>query len=159
MFTETPRWRCDIGSQTHSDCNTKASGEVCDETLGSHADHAMICPLGPLSIQRRDLYADKVPCCIADIGAHVRREAWIGEFAVPAPGAVLDIWAFGSPEVIDLLVDVTICHPMAGMYQVASGEEFGHAASRPKENSLGTRHLADAASHRSQWGHGDASET
>ena len=98
--------------------------------LDSHADHAVICPCGPLRIQRHNVYADELAEFIVETGAHVRREAWVGEMANEQSDAILDIWAFGSLDVSDLLVDVTIRHPMAAMYQPAASRDVGHAAAQ-----------------------------
>ena len=97
--------------------NVKADGDTCDEEFGAFGDHGAICPCGPLRIRRHDAIADELADCIAETGAHVRREAWIREFVTPEADAVLDIWAFGGQGIQDLLVDVTICHPMAAKYQ------------------------------------------
>ena len=96
--------------------------------LDTHADHALICPCGPLRIQRHNAYADELAECIAETGAHVRREAWVEEMATEQADAVLDIWAFGSFDVSDLLVDVTIRHPLAASYQPTSFGDVVHAA-------------------------------
>ena len=63
-----------------------------------------------------------------ETGAHVRREAWVAEFANPDSDAILDIWAFGCIDVRDLLVDVTIRHPRADTYQPAASQRAGAAA-------------------------------
>lgn len=81
-----------------------------------------------MRIKCHDAYADELTDCILETGAHVRREAWIKEFATPGADAVLDIWAFGAVEVADLLVDVTIRHPQAAAYQTAASHEPGCAA-------------------------------
>ena len=60
----------------------------------------------------------------------MRREVWIREFVTPEADAVLDIWAFGGQGIQDLLVDVTICHPMAAKYQPHASNEPGAAATK-----------------------------
>ena len=42
---------------------------------------------------------------------------------------MLDIWAFGTAEVPDLIIDVTITHPMAVTHQPEASLTPGHAAS------------------------------
>ena len=59
----------------------------------------------------------------------MRREAWIWELVSLVSDAVSDVWAFGTSEVPDLSVDVTIAQPMAATYQPHAAETAGHAAS------------------------------
>ena len=121
-----------LGIQTRSAdgrcLNVKADGDVCEEVLDDHADHALCCPCGPLRIQPHNAYADELANCITETGVHVRREAWIKEFTSESSDAYLDVWAFGTPDVIDVLIDVTIRHPMAAAYQPSAARVQGHAA-------------------------------
>ena len=138
ILTQILRWRLGIegSSPVRQCCNVKADGDPCEEALGVHADHAVICPCGPLRIQRHDAYADTLSECIAETGAHVRREAWVGELATEQSEAILDIWAFGSADVEDLLLDVTIRHPVAAAYQPQASQEAGHAAATAAKQKL-----------------------
>ena len=131
VFTQILHWRLGVpsGIPVQRCCNMKANGDPCEDILDLHADHALICPCGPLRILRHNTYADELAGCIAETGAHVRREAWIGELANEHSDAVLDIWAFGTLDVSDLLIDVTLRHPMAATYQPVASRSVGHAAS------------------------------
>jgi hypothetical protein len=71
---------------------------------------------------------DELADTLVETGAHVRREAWIREFANETSDAYLDIWAFCSADVVDLLIDVTIRHPMSAAYQPAASSLRGAAA-------------------------------
>ena len=128
-FAQIIRWR--LGLQTDSvpqGCrNAKATGEICEASLDD--DHAATCEWGPLWTQKHDNLADQLAECVAETGAHVRREAWIAELATPSAEAILDIWAFGAVNVPDSLVDVTIRHPRAERYQPAAAMHAGAAAS------------------------------
>lgn len=119
MRTNAPNRRC---------CNQKTNEDFCETDLDEYGDHAVNCGCGPLRIQRHDAYADVLADCVAETGAHVRREAWVGEMVVPESEAIPDIWAFGTEEVVDLLVDVTVCHPMAAKYQPTAANRPEHAA-------------------------------
>ena len=132
------RWRLGIAivCPIQRCCNVKADGEPCEELLDAHADHAVTCGCGPLRIQRHNLYADELADCITETGAHVRREAFVAEFATQDSDAILDVWAFGRPDIGDLLVDVTIRHPMAATYQSAASEQVGHAAAKASDQKL-----------------------
>ena len=128
-FSQVLKWRlgCENHGVAQGCCNTKATGEACEETLDD--DHAVTCEWGPLRTQRHDNLADQLAECTAETGAHVRREAWIAELATPSAEAILDIWAFGAADVQDCLVDVTVRHPMAERYQPAASMHAGAAAS------------------------------
>ena len=130
-FTEILRWRlgCRAPGEPGRCRNFAAStGEPCEAKLDCHGDHAAGCSYGPLRIRRHNAYADCLSDMIAETGAHVRREAYVKAFATPEHGAWLDIWAFGSIHIQDLLVDVTIRHPMADAYQPHAAEQPGYAA-------------------------------
>ena len=72
--------------------------------------------------------ADHVADMIDNTGAHVRREAYVKELCTAASDAYLDVWAFGRVHVDDLLVDVTIRHPMTDRCQPAASQTAGRAA-------------------------------
>ena len=129
-FTVILQWRLGIELNTPS-CrclNAKADGDPCEEMLDCYGDHAVCCPCGPLRIQRHNALTDELADITVETGAHVRREAWIREFANETSDAYLDIWAFGSTDVVDLLIDVTIRHPMSAAYQPAASSLRGAAA-------------------------------
>ena len=113
--------------------------------LDCYGDHAVCCPCGPLRIQRHNALTDELADITVETGAHVRREAWIREFANETSDAYLDIWAFGSTDVVDLLIDVTIRHPMSAAYQPAASSLRGarqQQASRAR--GQGIQPLTDA---------------
>ena len=124
---------CRLGCSTCSGeqrCqNFSASTQCyCHEPLGEFADHAAGCQYGPLRIGRHDAYADQLADCIAETGAHVRREAFVKAFSNAQSEAWLDIWAFSGVNIQDLLIDVSIRHPMAGAYQPAAARNDAAAA-------------------------------
>jgi hypothetical protein len=100
----------------------------CGESLDRHGDHAVSCSYGPLRIKRHDDLADCLADMIAETGAHVRREAYVRALCTPAHEAWLDIWAFAGLRIQDLLVDVTVRHPMASAYQPAAASQDNAAA-------------------------------
>ena len=130
MFTQILQWRLGIKPwrPVTRCCNVKADGDSCEEKLDEDGTHAVTCPCGPLRIQRHDAVTDELSDCIAETGALVRREAWVREFATPSSEAVLDVWAFGVADVADLLVDVTITHPLCASQQPQASTEAGSAA-------------------------------
>ena len=101
----------------------------CARTAPWHlGDHAVCCRCGPMRIRRHNTMADHVADMIDNTGAHVRREAYVKEFCTAASDAYLDVWAFGGVHVDDLLVDVTIRHPMTDRCQPAASQTAGRAA-------------------------------
>ena len=76
----------------------------------------MACSTGPLRIRRHDDLVN----CLADIvdetGAHVRREGYM-RTSTPEGDAWLDVWAFGGMHVPELILDVTVRHPVVARYQ------------------------------------------
>ena len=54
--------------------------------------------------------ADLVAKMAQEAGATVTRETPIREFQTDRP-AILDVTAFGTAEIVDLIVDVTVRHP------------------------------------------------
>ena len=129
-FTAVLQWRLGIAVPlpVRRCMNMKADGDLCEECLDPEGDHAASCPCGPLRIQRHNAYADGLADNLLETGAHVRREAWIQELATDDADAVLDIWAFGSSDIADVLVDVTIRHPMSATYQPSASHNIATAA-------------------------------
>ena len=131
QFTEVLRWRLGCTQpELQARCQNFAAstGECCNEQLDAHGDHAVICSYGPLRIKKHDQYADYVAEILCETDAHVRREVWVKEFRTPAADAWLDVWAFGGMTIQDVLIDVTIRHPMATAYQPSASQEDGAAA-------------------------------
>ena len=89
IFAQVLRWRLgcqSVGAPTTC-CNQSLEGEMCGEPLGLPCHHEASCPVGPARNQRHNALADELATCIAETGAHVRREAWIMEFTTPAAEA------------------------------------------------------------------------
>ena len=115
---------------------------MCEELLGPHADHGMVCPCGPLTKACHDSLADTYASFIEETGAKARREAYILELTTPASEAWMDVWGMGSAEIWDLLLDVTVRHPAAERYQPRAAEEPGAAcleASKEKHERYPSR--------------------
>ena len=73
---------------------------------------------------------------VADTGAHVRREAYVRAFSKPSSEAWLDIWAFAGLRIQDLLIDVTLRHPMASAYQPSAATCDAAAAVRAEAEKI-----------------------
>ena len=132
-FTEILRWR--LGMSSVGDpgmCRnfSASTGEHCDAALDSTGDHHVCCSYGPLRIRRHDAYADELANIVNETGAHVRREAYVRAFSTQRSEAWLDIWAFGTSQIQDLLIDVTVRHPMVSAYQPHASQTAGVAALR-----------------------------
>ena len=130
-FTEILQWRlgCIAPGEQHMCQNVAAkTGEVCGEEMGPYEDHAANCPCGPTRNRRHEDVADCLAQCVEEAGAHVRRDAFVKALSTQQREAWLDVWAFGGLRVRDLLVDVTIRHPMADRYQPAASREAGATA-------------------------------
>ena len=139
QFTDVLRWTLGCAQpELQARCQNFAAftEEYCNEQLDAHGDHAIICSYGPLRIKKHDQYADYVAEILCETDAHVRREAWVKEFSTPAADAWLDVWAFGGMTVQDVLIDVTIRHPMATAYQPLASHEDGAAASKAETDKL-----------------------
>ena len=131
QIVEILRWR--LGLIDAGDvpiCRNLAAKTMteCGETLDRYGDHAVCCSYGPLRIKRHDAIADSLSDMIAETGAHVRREAYVRAFCTPAHEAWIDIWAFAGLHIQDLLIDVTVRHPMASAYQPGAASTTGAAA-------------------------------
>ena len=93
-----------------------------------YLDHAMCCSNGPLRIRRHEDIADSLADMIDETGAHVRREAYMKVFSTEAADAWLDIWAFGGMHLPELIIDVTVRHPVVARYQPNASSQPGAAA-------------------------------
>ena len=91
--------------------------------------------------QQHEQAADMVADFCMETGAHVRREAFVAEITSDAVESWLDIWAFGTMEVSDLLIDITVRHPAESRYQPGAADSPGHAASKAAEEKY-TRYPA-----------------
>ena len=135
-FTEILRWRLGIPAQPEAALcqNVAATGVTCEEVMGPHCDHAMACATGPLRIRRHDDIADCLADIIDECGAHVRREAYMRCFSTAAGDAWLDVWAFGGLHVPELVLDITVRHPVVGRYQPGASQRPGAAAAIAEED-------------------------
>ena len=102
--------------------------------MNEYLDHAVCCSNGPLRIRRHDDIAN----CLADIvdetGAHVRREAYMQSFSTADSDAWWDIWAFGGMHLPELIVDVTVRHPVVARCQPRASRQAGVAAAAAEED-------------------------
>ena len=96
-------------------CQNRASDPdalrpTCGTRLGGFGCHALCCSYGPL----RNTHHNEM----ADLVARMSQEAVatpIREFQTDRP-AILDVTAFGTAEVVDLIIDVTVRHPTCQKY-------------------------------------------
>ena len=58
----------------------------------------------------------------------VRHEAYMKSFSTEAGDAWLDIWAFGGLQVPELILDMTVRHPVVARYQPGASQRAGVAA-------------------------------
>ena len=133
-WREALRWRLGIekrpapGTQcllSSARCPTEE--DICGTVLGVHADHEVACPHGPLRIQKHNELCDTLASFMQEAGAIARREPYVPEFSKAGQEAFLDVWAFGSPDLGDLLLDVTVRHPACPTYFDRACITPGHA--------------------------------
>jgi hypothetical protein len=139
LLVEVLRWRLGLAECGEIPrCRNLAAKtmEECGDAWDAYGDHAASCAYGPLRIKRHDNIAECLADVIEETGAHVRREAYIKAFSTLQSEAWLDIWAFGGLHIEDLLVDVTVRHPMASAYQPAAASLDGSAASSAEGQKL-----------------------
>ena len=127
------RWRLGLSLCTpNARCQLSAADapEPCNAFLDELGDHPQMCGKGPGFILRHDPICDALAWGSIEAVAHTRREAWIqgatrkrGQGGRPRP-ARLDVWAFGTMDLVDELVDVVVKHP-------AGADVVGVAAARP----------------------------
>ena len=101
-------------------CQNRASDPealrpTCGNRLGGYGCHALCCSYGPLRNTHHNELADLVARMSQEAGATVTRETPIREFQTDRP-AILDVTAFGTAEIVDLIVDVTVRHPTCKKY-------------------------------------------
>jgi hypothetical protein len=119
-WSSAVRWRLGL-AQCAPDARCQLSAadaqEPCGAFLDSLGDHTQVCGKGPGFILRHDPICDSLAWGCIEAGAHTRREAWIrgatrqrGRGGRPRP-ARLDVWAFGTLDLVDELLDVVVKHP------------------------------------------------
>ena len=119
-WSSAVRWRLGLAQcAPNSRCQLSAADarEPCGAFLDSFGDHPQVCGKGPGFILRHDPICDSLAWGCIEAGAHTRREAWIrgatrqrGRGGQPRP-ARLDVWAFGTLDLADELIDVVVKHP------------------------------------------------
>jgi len=135
-FTEIVRWRLGLAPEAEPTLcqNAIAKGKVCEETMNEFLDHAMCCSNGPLRIRRHEDIANCLADMIDDTGAHVRREAYMKVFSTAESAAWLDIWAFAGMHLPELIIDVTVRHPVVQRYQPNASVHAGAAAAEAEKD-------------------------
>ena len=140
QWTEVLRWRLGIAMPRPPQVccqNTKASsGEQCNEDLDPEGDHAVCCPYGPFRNFRHDDISDVYADIFVETGASARREVFVPEFFGGGADAFLDTWGFGTPDLPDCLVDVTVRHPFAERYQPLASNAAGSAAEQAEKEKI-----------------------
>jgi hypothetical protein len=137
QWTSACRWRLGLMFQGRlgSCCNQRRDGTCCQQLLDSEGNHAADCPCGPLRNQRHDDLAEIYADILEEAGGLARREVFVEELS-GATEAVLDVWAYGIPELPDLLLDITVRHPRAARYRPAAEKTAGAAACKAEKEKL-----------------------
>ena len=131
QWTSACRWRLGLmfSGRLGTCCNQRRDGTCCQHPLDREGDHAADCPCGPLRNQRHDELSEVYADILEEAGGIARREVYVEELS-GAREAVLDVWAYGIPELPDLLLDVTVRHPRAARYRPAAEKTAASAASK-----------------------------
>ena len=116
---------------------------TCGKRLGGFGCHALCCSYGPLRNTHHNELADLVARMSQEAGATVTRETPIREFQTDRP-AILDVTAFGTAEIVDLIIDVTVRHPTCAKYGRSDRETERAATMAEGENSRDTHPQAAA---------------
>ena len=145
-FRSLLRWR--FGYQwpaTACRNEPKDGGDRCNAPVAPDACHCMSCMIGPARYAIHHSISDRVCSFCAETGAVPRREVFVPEFVRSASvrradeddehrkAAFLDVWAFGTPDVPDLLIDVTFRNAAAPRYAPAASQHEGATARRAAE--------------------------
>ena len=132
------RWRLGIENEgpprTCINVSVK-SGEVCGEELDAEGVHALTCPRGPALKARHDEQCDLYADFTEETGARARREVYVPELSGDQE-AWLDVLAYGTPDVQDLLLDITVRHPGAARYQPNASTVAGYTAAKAEAEKL-----------------------
>ena len=136
QWSEALSWRLGIATPgppmpCRNECASR--GELCGEVLDSYGGHAVICGCGPLRTRRHNDIAEVYADILEEVGALVRREIFVPELSGSGREAWLDVWAYGIQEFPDALLDITVAHPGAGLYQPAAARIEGHAAAEAEK--------------------------
>ena len=115
--TEFSNLKFENTNSKHECQNVTADGVACEAVMNAHCDHAMACSTGPLRIKRHYNLADCLVDIIDECGPHVRREAYMKTFSTEQSDAWLDVWASGGLHVPELILDMTVRHPVVARCQ------------------------------------------
>jgi hypothetical protein len=131
QWTSACRWRLGLlfAGRLGDCCNQRRDGSSCQHPLDREGNHAADCPCGPLRNQRHDELSEVYADILEEAGGIARREVFVQELSGTRE-AVLDVWAYGIPELPDLLLDVTVRHPCAARYRPAAERTPASAASK-----------------------------
>ena len=86
-----------------------------------------------MRIARRNDLADVYSDVIEELGAIARRELYVLEFSGRCD-AWLDVWGYGSYDLQDALLDITVRHPGAQSYHLEAAQVAGFAAARAEKD-------------------------
>ena len=127
-------------------CEPRSGGDRCGADVHADGVHCLSCMIGPARYALHHAIADKVCTFCAEAGAQQRREVFVPEFlhvSAPKKGSdddephrkagILDVWAFGTVDIQDLLIDVTFRNAAAPRYAPQAAQREGAAARRPAE--------------------------
>ena len=120
-------------------------GNRCNHDIDTDGGHCLACMMGPARYSLHHAACEQLCGFCAEAGAVPRREVFVPEFAASRTkhtatddderrkAAFLDVWAFGTAEVSDLLADVTFRHAGAERYQPLASQRPGAAARKAAE--------------------------
>ena len=107
--------------------------------------------IGPARCALHNALADLIAEFISEAGAIARREVFVPEFLTTTKraaseesddetyrkAAFLDVWGFGTADIVDLLIDVTVRNAAAPRYAPQAANQPGAAAQKAaKEKQL-----------------------
>ena len=117
--------------------NESGEGQQCAEPIDLLGDHATQCKIGPHVNHKHDAACDQLCNFVEEVGASARREVIVLE-RCDSILQRLDVRGYGAADVGDLILDVTVRHPMAARYQPSASVLDGHAAGKPEEEEIAT---------------------
>ena len=115
-----------------------------------------MCECAPCRNFRHDDIAEVYADILEDTGASARREVFVPEFSTGSRDAFIDTWGFGTAELPDSLIDVTVRYPLADQYQPTASQTAGSAEEQAAKETLETyppsnRRSVTTAAHET-WG-------
>ena len=118
----------------------KSGGDRCNAAIHTNGHHCLSCMIGPARYALHNAIADLLADLLAESGAVARREVFVPEFVSAArptapeddethrKAAYLDVWGFGTNDINDLLIDVTIRNAAAPRYAPHAATTAGATA-------------------------------